>query len=642
VVGLHLQKNMVNQKYQHLYPALQHNYKNYYDYASFDVETTGLRPYNGAKMFSYCIGWPQYKAGVLADVTVDVTRLDGMYREQRRGWSKLRSFFADSTIAKVAHNFKFELSFLKIHKITVPTETIWFDTMLASQLLRNLAPSHKLDYLAWEIFGYSNNTDKEVQKAAKAVGHRYDLVDKDLMDVYQYHDGVRPCLLWDLWHVGERDLHPETTPALWGDYLNEIALCVTTERMERYGMMIDTDEIEELLIWLRDEFNKVQQETFQYLGEYINLNSDAKLRTLLFDRMGFPVLRTTKKGVPVTDKFVLGDLKEQHPKEKIFDLILRWRSYSNGISMNEKYLQLMDDYCIIHPNIKTNHARTGRESSEAPNMQNISKEAAFDNPYPVPSRKAFRARPKHIMFLIDYSGIEMRLIADRSGEQTMIDAFTNGGDPHHLATEIFGSGFGDVNKMKISDKTKYKILRGGVKNIHFALAYGAGIFKLTNMINSSPAFSLDVDEMKILYDLYAERFPNVATFASNTSKLVHELGYITTPFGRGLWVAQDKAYTAANYLIQGTAAGILKRAQVRVDDYFKTQWSDDIKIVLPIHDEIVIEMPMCYIKYRDYILYNVAQRMTTMDEIVVPLEVEAKKARTTWARAKEYTFRKAA
>jgi DNA polymerase-1 len=422
---------------------------------------------------------------------------------------------------------------------------------------------------------------------------------------------------------------------LWEDYLNELALAQATERLEQYGMMIDVDETHALLEWLENQFANVQAETYEYLGEYINLNSDAKLRALLFTRMGFPVLQVTEKNVPVTDKGVLDELKELFPTERIFDMVLRWRSYSNGISMNSSYLELMDERAIIHPNIKTNHARTGRESSETPNMQNIQKEAAFNKLYPVPSRKAFRARPHHVMFLIDYAGIEMRLIADRSGEQEMIDAFVAGGDPHHLATEIFGGGADKVNKLKKDDPKAYKVLRGGVKNLHFALAYGAGVNKLAAMLDMTPA------QMKPLFEEYKRRYPRIANFTSDTSKVILTQGYITTPFGRNLRVPADKSYTGSNYLIQGTAAGILKRAQVRVDDYFKTRWSDDVHLVLPIHDELVIELPVRYIRQMDEILYDVGQRMTTIDEIVVPLEVECKKTKTTWHDAVGYEVRHA-
>jgi len=622
---------MIRDEHRHLYPAL---YNPTERWATFDVETDGLRPYNGTRMFAYCIGWPVYNGDELVDVDVEVRRLDGPHR--RTNLHRLREFFKDTSVAKVAHNFKFERSLLNVHGIHVPDETVWHDTMIASQLLRNLAPSHALEYLSWEIFGYTREYDVQVRKMAKALGGRYDLVDPPLMDVYQYHDGVRPALLWHLWHEVAQDIHPVGNPRLWEDYLNEIALGVTTERMECYGMMIDKEGTLELLRWLEVEYDKVQRETYEYLREYVNLNSDAKLRNLLFEKMGFPILRTTNKGIPSTDKYVMSELKDMFPGERIFDLILRWRSYSNGISMNTRYLELMDENYVIHPNIKTNHARTGRESSEAPNMQNISKEAAFDNPFPVPSRKAFRARPKHVMFLVDYAGIEMRLIADRSGEQDMIDAFVAGGDPHHMATEIFGGGADAVNKLKRDNPAEYKVLRGGVKNMHFALAYGAGVRKLSLMMNMQP------DEMKPLYDEYADRFPRIAHFSSNTSKVIYDQGFITTPFGRDLWVAQDKAYSGSNYLIQGTAAGILKRAQVRVDDYLKTTWSDDIHIVLPIHDELVIEMPVCYLRHMDGLLYNIGRLMTDIDEIVVPLEVESKKTKTTWSKAITYERRRAA
>jgi DNA polymerase I len=615
---------MIQKKYQHMYPAL---YTKVTSVAAFDVETTGLRAYHGDRIFAYCIGHH--------DGRVDVYRLDNAdERKNRRSMTVLRRFFADTSIAKIAHNYKFELAMLRALGIDVPDDTVWHDTMIISQLLRNLAPSHALDRVAFELFGYPRDNDRAVD-AAKKSGRMMN-VDVDLMTRYQIDDGVRTMLLYRLWCEDSKDMHPDTNPELWHDYLNEIALIRATQRMEEYGLMVDDEGIDGLLVWLEDQYQQVQSDTFAYLGELINLKSDTKVRALLYQRMKFPVLRLSKRGkMPSVDKDTIFELKESYPDEQIFDLILRWRSYQTGLTYVNGYRKLADRNRIMHPGINTNQARTGRQSSSNPNLQNVSKEEAVKNPFAVPARRAFRARPKHAMYFADYSGIEMRLIADQTGEPEFMELIEQGGDPHGLALEVLCHWL-DAKALKRDDPHGYRILRGAVKNAQFAIAYGAGLLRVANTLKVSP------EKMEAGYYGYCDRFPLVSGFTHAMIRQVESNGYVTTPFGRRLWIRLDKPYSASNYLIQGTGAQILKRGEIRVDDYFKNEWSYDVRCVLPIHDELVFEMPVDLLKYQDQILYNVSHLMTDMPEIEISLEVEVKKTKVDWASARDYLFRKAA
>jgi len=612
---------MIQKKYEYLYPALHTQVS---DVKAFDVETTGLRAYHGDRIFAYCIGHH--------DGSVDVYRFDNDdERMNRRSRRVLQRFFDDTSIVKVAHHYKFELGMLRAFGINVPDDTVWEDTMIMSRMLRNLAPSHELDRVAFELFGYPRDNDKAVNDMKKkGLMHK---VDRDLMTAYQVDDGVRTMLLYRLWREEARDMHPETDIDLYHDYLNEIALIAATQRMEEYGLMLDDEGVDGLLDWLEVEFDRVQRDTFEYLGELVNLNSDVKVRALLYGRMKFPVLRLSKKGkLPSCDKDTLFELKEEYPDEEVFDLILRWRSYQSGMTYVDGYRKTADRKRIMHPNINTNQARTGRQSSSGPNLQNVSKEEAVKNPYAVPARRAFRARPKHVMYFVDYAGIEMRLIADRTGEPEFMRLIAEGGDPHALATEVLCSGFIDAVKLRKEDPHAFKVLRGAVKNAQFAIAYGAGLGRVASTLKQSPEV---VEEG---YFGYCDRFPLVSGFTNAMIRQVEANGYVTTPFGRKLWIRLDKPYSASNYLIQGTGAQVLKRGEIRVDDYFKRQWSNDVRCVLPIHDELVFEMPVDLLKYQDEILRQVAYLMTDMPEIEVPLEVEVKKTKVDWASAREYKF----
>jgi DNA polymerase-1 len=603
-----------NRNYSFLIPSLYTVVKSY---QVFDVETDGLNPYHGDKVFAFCIG--DY------DYNVKVYRLDHndeMLNKKNR--KILQDFFTNTSIAKIAHNFKFELMMLlEAEGINVPEGTVWHDTMIMSQLLRNLAPSHALAYLGWELFGYDKSLDKEVARLGKMYGN-YQRIPISLMTEYQKADGIRPMLLFKLFY-------PElkSNGKLYNDYINEIELVKTTYRLESFGIEISHKNINEILVWLNKEFRQVQENTKEYLNEYINLNSDMKLRALLFDRMGFPILKHTKTRKASTDKDVLLELKATYPNEKIFDLTIKWRSYSTGITTIGKYKRLADHNNIIHPNIKTNHAKTGRESSENPNMQNVSKKSALKNPYPIPARKCFVARKGRVLYFVDYKGIEMRLIIGLSNETILLGLLEQDFDPHHYFTEcLFGESY--VNNLKLNNYNEYKILRDGCKNGHFALGYGAGLPQIAVTVNAP------IDRIQGGYNLYREKCPNIVGFTSETAKLFRKQKFIMTPFGRSLKVPWSEAYQAANYLVQGTAAGVIKRAQVRIDRYLKTVWDDEIRLVLPIHDEVIISVPDYLDIYREGILNDISYIMTHIDEIEVPLGVSWKRTITSWDAAKDF------
>lgn len=637
-------KLKVKQKYSFMIPWL---YTVVESYKVFDIETTGLNP-RIDKIFSYCIGhW---------DGSVDVYRLDHKSKKiNRRNWKILVKFFEDTSISKIAHNYKFELGFLKSHGINVPEETVWHDTMLMSQLLRNLAPSHALDFLGWELFGYTRTRDKKVKQLGNQLGG-YHLIPEPLMHPYQIDDGIRPMVLFQLWH------HLFTSnPALNNDYINELQLVRTTQRLESYGMCVDVKNARALLKETRIKFRQTQEDTRKYLGEYFNLNSDKQLVPLLYERMGFPILKLTKNKNPSTDKDTLFELKEMYPDEEIFDLIFKWRTYRNGLSIIQSYIDLCDEDFVIHPNIKTNIARTGRESSENPNLHNVAKAGVHKNEFALPARECFRSRYKHTLIFIDYSGIEMRIIVELTQEPELVKMVFEGKDLHALAAEIFfGELFTNKNKClreylptkrdlwrdfkkackrnpheieNIKDeffaKCK-KLLRGAAKNGQFALAYGASLSKIALTLK------IDEDVLRPGFEKYCERFPRVASFSHDMASQGKECGYVETPFGRRLYASRDKLYSLSNYKVQGTAAGILKRAQVRVDHYLMTCWDDKVRIVLPIHDEIVLEMPDELLPFKNLILEDIITIMTTMPEINIPLEAECKETQTNWNEAVEY------
>lgn len=582
-------------------------------YMAFDYETTGLNPYKNDKIFSYCIADEEGN--------VEVCRLDGPKNEREYNWKKLQDFFLDDTIGKVAHNLKFELAFTKCAGIEIAENTEWHDTMIMSQIFRNLAPSHALDYLAWELGRVDRQQDVDVRIAAKAYGG-YQNVPKDLMTHYQYMDGFRTMLLFRLWWpLMQKESFLE-------DYLNEIALIPVAERMQAYGIDLCIPETNRMLKWLEDELEQVQKDTFTMFGEYINLNSTEQVSRLLYQRLQLPVMEYTDDKKPSTGKDALLKLRKMADSHPVIELIFKQRSYVKGVAIIRGYLEHANEDYKLHPNIKTNHAKTGRLACENPNLMNVAKEEVEKNPYPVPARRCFKVRNDCLMCFADYVGLQLMLIIEVSQCHAMQEIVRAGGHPHIEAARIF-YGPHLPKEMQFIDKKHSKKLYGAAKNGHFGLAFGAGLPQFADALN------LTIPQAKPGYEMYCKLYPEIANLTTTVSKTVKEKGYVTTPFNRKLYVSVEKAYTGLNYLIQGTEAGITKRALVALDNHFKNEWNDDIRLVVPIHDEIVFSVPRALIAQKNRIFEEVKYLMTHIPHIKTPLDVEFKMTSSTWDRARE-------
>lgn len=595
--------------------TLLHEYLKERDVVAFDVETTGL-DYRTAEIFAYILTYPNGDS--------EVWRMDTDNKENNEaGWTRLREIFADGNKAIVAHNFKFEFQMLTKHKIFIHPNLIWHDTMLMSRILRNLWPSHSLDYAPWVLCAYPKKLDVLVKSQADSRGGRYDRVDIDLMYRYQITDGERTMILFLTWINDFLQDH-----ALYIDYIVEIELVKTTIEMEKFGIELDWKESNALIAYLDSSLDKLNLEIYEYLGEFVNLNSDIVVRRLFYRKFGFPVKKFTKKSrLPAVDKEVIKTLKEMGYNEPILDMVLKYRTWSNALTLIQGYQEKANSNGIIFPTINTCQAKTRRQSGENPNMQNVSKEEKLDNPFMVPARKCFRTRSGAIMIFVDYSGIEMRLIIDRANSEKMISAMKRGEHPHVIACKIF-------YEERFRSKKEDHILYDAGKNGHFALPYGCSPLQLGKTLK----FRDPLKEGLAAYNRYANEFPEIAYLSKTVGQEVKDNCYVLLPFGSKLYVPISKAYAGLNYLIQGTAALILKRAEIMVSKYFKEVWDERIKLVLPIHDELVIHYPRDLLYKREEILNDISYLMTNIPEINVPLEVEFKKTTSTWNRAKGLQF----
>jgi DNA polymerase-1 len=609
-----------------------------------DIETTGLKPYKGANIFAYNLATPVIDdKDVQIDFNCGVYRLDNnSQRKNRDNWKRVQTFFDDTNKIKVSHNYKFEYDFFTYHGIHVPENTVWHDTMIMSQMLRNLAPSHALDYLCWELCSYSRNLDNRVKAQASARGMNYQRVDKQLMHKYQIADGERPLLLFYTFFPYIRN-----DEKLYKDYLVELELVKVTVAMERNGLRLSRRNCDKLLEYLSSELDWIQNRLFDMTYEYINLNSDMSIARLLYRKYKLPVHKLTDSGQPSTDKDTLLKLKlENNDNEniEIIDLILKHRSYSDGFATIKSYIKNSDNRFYVRTNINTNRAATTRQSSSEPNLHNVNRDSAEKNLYPVPVRKCIITPKDHVLLVCDYSAIELRILVNESREPELLEALQKDPDAdlHHRTLEcflmpgvyeflkdpIFTKGQELAKKLKSTDKKEYKKKRGVYKNVGFCIAYSGGPNKVALTL-AKPLEEIITGDAN-----YRKRFSRIANFTKYMIQQVKGTGYITDCFGRKLDVPQDKPYMASNYIIQRTAARVLKQAQNRV--YKRINEIDkNIKMILSVHDSILFYFPKYLLPEKDEILPIISQDMCDVPELSVPLRVEWQISYTNWNDAKD-------
>lgn len=613
---------------------------------SFDVETkptglgSALEPYRGAKIFSYCIGWP--------DGEVDVLRLDDIVSERQRlfGWDYLKRYMRHTKFIKTAHSYKMEYSFLKTHGkemgVIIPDNTVWDDTMLLAKCYRNDYLKYDLGYITWllckdkEWNEYCKRIDTEVERQAKMRGdhrgERYDLVDPELMYEYQVIDGQRPLLVREVFF-------PEISksPRRFEDYMVEVELVKPTQMMEEHGIKLESSEVDKMRKILKAEVAKQEKIIYSFpeVPKGINLNSGKQLQNLLYDRFGFPILKkSAKSDAPSTDKNVLFALRDStgHP---VIEALLRRKAYTKELADIDGYERCVDEEGMLHPNIKTNFADTGRESSENPSMMNVVKGVGIKTPYSISLRSLFRMPYGEYLVAADYAQIELRIIVELTQQPKLMKVLLSDGDIHHSTVQCF-LGAGEADWLRDNDKKKYKMYRDAMKNVGFGIAYGSGLATI------AMTMAMPISEVAPGLAIYRKEFPEISNFSRAMIEQVKEFGYVETPFGRILNVSRSDAFAGSNYKVQGTAAGVFKRAQINVYNLIKKKYDGDVWLTLPIHDEIMKSFSRRVIRYEKEIMRDFSNAMIDIPYITVPLKVEYKKSMTTWDKCQGVEFNIAA
>ncbi|WP_419534049.1 DNA polymerase I [Endozoicomonas sp.] len=566
---------------------------------AFDTETTSL-DYMVAELVGVSFATEPGKA---AYVPVAHDYLGAPAQLDRR-WvlEKLKPLLEDPTKQKVGQNFKYDESVLARYDIQI--KGIAFDTMLESYCLNSIATRHNMDALAEHYLGYKTIKYEEIAgKGTKQL--TFNQIELEKAGPYAAEDAD---ITLRLHHAIWEQLKSEATlSSVFQDI--EMPLVDILSRIERHGALVDGVLLKQQSLEIGQRLKELEKSAHDEAGQEFNLSSPKQLQELLFDKLQLPVIKKTPKGQPSTAEEVLQELALDYELPK---LILEHRGLSKLKSTYTEKLPQMINAATgrIHTSYHQAVTATGRLSSSDPNLQNI----PIRTPEGRRVRQAFIAPEGYKLVAADYSQIELRIMAHLSGDKGLLDAFANGLDIHKAtAAEVFGVALDDVT----GDQ------RRSAKAINFGLIYGMSSFGLAKQLGVSRKSAQEY------IDLYFERYPGVLRYMEETKSFAREKGYVETIFGRRLYLPEINARngmrrqgaerTAINAPMQGTAADIIKKAMIRVDNWLKMSGLN-ARVIMQVHDELVLEVADESV---DAIVEGLKVQMAGAAELSVPLLVEA-------------------
>jgi DNA polymerase-1 len=515
----------------------------------------------------------------------------------------LKPLLEDADTRKICQHGKYDMNVLMHYGIEMRGMT--FDTMLESYVLDATATRHDMDSLALKYLGRGTIRFEDIAgKGAKQL--TFDQIAVEQAGPYAAEDAdvtlrLHQTLMSKL----------EATPSLL-NVLNEIEmpLVPVLARIERNGALVDANLLGLQSVEIGNKLVELERQAYDMAGEEFNLGSPKQLGTILYEKLGCPVLSKTAGGQPSTAESVLADLAEQnYPLPKV---IMQHRSLSKlkGTYTDKLPLQINPRTGRIHTSYHQAVTATGRLSSSDPNLQNIPIRTAEGRRI----RQAFVAAPGYKLLAADYSQIELRIMAHLAQDAGLLYAFQNDLDVHRAtAAEVFGVELDQVSNDQ----------RRSAKAINFGLIYGMSAFGLAKQID------VGRKEAQAYIDRYFARYPGVLAYMERTRTQAAEQGYVETLFGRRLHLPEINSKngamrkgaerTAINAPMQGTAADIIKRAMIAVDAWLQESGLD-ARVILQVHDELVVEVREDLV---EQVREQILPLMSGAAQLDVPLLVEA-------------------
>ena len=502
----------------------------------------------------------------------------------------------------VGQNLKFDLPILNRHGIKV-TEFLG-DTMLMSYVLNSTGTRHGLDRMAMHYLQYQPMKYEEVAgSASKQIN--FAQVEIPAATFYAAEDAD---ITFRLFNLLDKKLKKE--PKLINLLKTlEYPMLKSLLRVETNGAKINTSMLAEYSKELGLKIDELSKTAFKMAGEEFNMDSPKQLVEILYNKLELPVLKKTPKGQPSTNEDTLQRLAEEYELPKV---IIQYRGLAK---LKSTYTDSLIN--IQHPDTKRIHTSyqqavtsTGRLSSTEPNLQNIPIKTAEGRKI----REAFVAEKGNVLISADYSQIELRIMAHLSGDKNLTHAFNNNIDVHSAtASEIF-----DVPLKEVTTDH-----RRSAKAINFGLIYGMSAFGLTRQLG------IPRHEAQAYLDTYFERYTGVREYMDSTKELAKKNLYVETILGRKLHVTEINASNglrrqaaeraAINAPLQGSAADIIKKAMIDVDEWIGED-NPNIKMIMQVHDELIFEVKK---DFAEEALNQVISLMERAVKLNIPLIVDA-------------------
>ncbi len=543
-------------------------------YVAVDTETTSLNEMQ-ADLVGICLSIDPgeacyiplgHKDGNADDLFGSDALLDGQIPMQD-ALDALRPVLEDPSILKIGQNMKYDTKILANYDIAMaPID----DTMLMSYALYSGMHGHGMDTLAERYLSHTPIPIKELLGTGKSA-ITFDRVPIDEAVKYAAEDAD---ITLRLWHTFKPQLHRAKVTTVYETL--ERPLVPVLAQMERHGIKVDKDTLSRMSAAFAQKMAGLESEIHELAGEKFNVGSPAQLGDILFDKMSLPGGKRGKNGKYSTPADVLEDLATEH------DLparVMDWRQVSKLKSTYTDALQdhIDPDTGRVHTSYVQTGASTGRLASTDPNLQNIPIRAEEGRRI----REAFVAEDGNTLVALDYSQIELRILAHIADIPALKDAFRDGQDIHAMtASEMFDVSMDDMTPE----------IRRRAKAINFGVIYGISGFGLARNLRIPRA------DAQAFIDRYFERFPGIRTYMDETVAFAKEHGFVQTLFGRKIHTPEIGAKgpragfarrAAINAPIQGTAADIIRRAMIRMPDAVADL---PCRMLLQVHDELLFEV----------------------------------------------------
>ena len=566
------------------------------DVFAFDTETDSL-DYMVANLVGVSFAVEEGKA---AYVPVAHDYLDAP-EQLERNWvlAQLKPLLEDPKKAKVGQNLKYDASIVARYGIEM--RGIKHDTMLASYVYNSVGGKHDMDSLALRFLQHSCISFESV--AGKGKNQlTFNQIDLEQAAPYAAEDADVTLRLHN--RLNSHIQQDEKLKSVYEDI--EMPLVPVLSRMECNGVLIDDMLLGAQSQEIAARLDELEQKAFEIAEQEFNLSSPKQLQVILFEKMGLPILKKTPSGAPSTNEEVLQELALDYPLPKC---ILEYRGLAKLKSTYTDKLPKMinPESGRVHTSYHQAVTATGRLSSTDPNLQNI----PIRNEEGRRIRQAFVAPHGWKILAVDYSQIELRIMAHLSGDKALLEAFKEGKDIHAAtAAEVLGMDIGQVSSEQ----------RRRAKAINFGLIYGMSAFGLAKQLGIARG------EAQSYMDTYFERYPGVMQYMEDTRTQASEQGYVETLFGRRLYLPEIKSRNgmrrkaaeraAINAPMQGTAADIIKKAMLLVDQWIQAEGGDRVRLLMQVHDELVFEVEESALAEIEIKVQNLMESAATLD---VPL-----------------------